>query len=978
MLTTGVDSIVGTSGNDTINAVIDATNTPAASTFTALDSIDGGAGTDTLKISAITDFAVPSGATVTNVENVQIAAAAKVGIFTADGTGALDLSSFFAGVQDLTISSATEIDIKAPTSANVTITGSSGGVEVVGGANQTVNMKAAGAAVRLEGGKDVTVNLTGIAGSSDTVTVGTSAAPSGNVSVTMTGAAYTASTSNTTLSDINVTGGKSITVTQKATSDASAAASDTSNATITQGNVAITANADTKTVTVKQDASVTAANATNTTGGVTETATVKFGALKNGDALEVAGLKFTASADLTAAEVAAVFANLIKGAAYPAPANISAGDTQSGGLAGKGTYTLIASGWTSSAVSGDTVVFTSTTANSNVTDLGYTLTNTSGNSVAPVVTTTGGATHSATPTGGKMGIATGTVSITGSAALETVTIDGYKNSSAISGTLTALSTLNLANSDASAALTVADTADTLALNLEKINGSITFTAAPLTLNVKSTGNNTATLTAAATTALNVSGTGVLTAGSSSLAGVKNIVVTESAGINLAAGATLTALESVNTTASTGSTTITINGSQTAYAGGAGKDSVTLSNASVTKSISLGDGDDTVTFGANITGATTAINGGGGTDTLSMTVANADAIDGAPVTFYTGFERLVLNNAYGGTTNDNSAADVLTLNMANLGFTNYVTTSGTGNGADATQDKLVLDKMANNGTVVLTANGLIQVNVDGAASSTTDAFNVLLSSSSNLNAGTLTIAEVETINVNAVDTETGSNPTKNSNSLTLTADKATTVNVTGAQDLALTLTGSTKVTLIDGSSMTGNLTVTSVNTTSATTIKGGSGADVLIAATGTTADKLFGGGGNDVLVANAGLTEMTGGAGNDVFRIATASQNVNSYATILDFQAGDLIQIAGIGSFTSAKVTLGATAVFQDYANAAINSLGANGAGWFQYGGDTYIVADMGTNGTAFNNGEDFIVKIAGLVDLSNASFNDTYDTIALV
>jgi len=554
MLTTGVDSIVGTSGNDTINAVIDATNTPAASTFTALDSIDGGAGTDTLKISAITDFAVPSGATVTNVENVQIAAAAKVGTFGADGTGALDLSTLFAGVQDLTISSASQIDIKAPTSANVTITGSSGGVEVVGGANQTVNMKAAGAAVRLEGGKDVTVNLTGIAGSSDTVTVGTSAAPSGNVSVTMTGAAYTASTSNTTLSDINVTGGKSITVTQKATSDASAAASDTSNATITQGNVAITANADTKTVTVKQDASVTAANATNTTGGVTETATVKFGALKNGDALEVAGLKFTASADLTAAEVAAVFANLIKGAAYPAPANISAGDTQSGGLAGKGTYTLIASGWTSSAVSGDTVVFTSTTANSNVTDLGYTLTNTSGNSVAPVVTTTDGATHSATPTGGKMGIATGTVSITGSAALETVTIDGYKNSSAISGTLTALSTLNLANSDASAALTVADTADTLALNLEKVNGSITFTAAPLTLNVKSTGNNTATLTAAATTALNVSGTGVLTAGTSSLGNVKNIVVTESAGINLSASATLTALETVNTTASTGSTT----------------------------------------------------------------------------------------------------------------------------------------------------------------------------------------------------------------------------------------------------------------------------------------------------------------------------------------------------------------------------------------------------------------------------------------
>jgi len=87
---------------------------------------------------------------------------------------------------------------------------------------------------------------------------------------------------------------------------------------------------------------------------------------------------------------------------------------------------------------------------------------------------------------------------------------------------------------------------------------------------------------------------------------------------------------------------------------------------------------------------------------------------------------------------------------------------------------------------------------------------------------------------------------------------------------------------------------------------------------------------------------------------------------------------GIISFASAKVTLGSTAVFQDYANAAIAQLGVNAAGWFQFGGDTYIVADKGINGaTSFTNGEDFVIKLAGMVDLTNASFNSDYFTIAL-
>lgn len=76
-LTTGADTIVGTSGNDTINALtINAAGT-AADTLTAFDSIDGGAGNDTLNIytdstaaAGAGNKAFPSNVTVKNVETI--------------------------------------------------------------------------------------------------------------------------------------------------------------------------------------------------------------------------------------------------------------------------------------------------------------------------------------------------------------------------------------------------------------------------------------------------------------------------------------------------------------------------------------------------------------------------------------------------------------------------------------------------------------------------------------------------------------------------------------------------------------------------------------------------------------------------------------------------------------------------------------------------------------------------------------------
>jgi flagellin len=88
----------------------------------------------------------------------------------------------------------------------------------------------------------------------------------------------------------------------------------------------------------------------------TEAAAVTFTALKDGEAITVAGLKFTASRDATAAEVATAFASL------------AASATTGGGTA-YGAYSGTFSGYTSGSASTATVTFTSTTANSDVTDI---------------------------------------------------------------------------------------------------------------------------------------------------------------------------------------------------------------------------------------------------------------------------------------------------------------------------------------------------------------------------------------------------------------------------------------------------------------------------------------------------------------------------------------------------------------------------------------------------------------------------------
>jgi S-layer protein len=969
-LTTNVDTVTGGAGDDTINAVLGGDNP----TFTALDGIDGAAGKDSLNISALGNWTSPGGATVSNVETVSIAsAAAPVGAFTANGTGAVDFSSLFSGATKLVIAGASQADIKAPSSAAVTVTGVTGGVEVVSGASQSVSYTSVGGNLKLSGSSgaigvtatkqgDKTITVDGGAavsvatGAADTVaqggvTIGGAKAATGAVSVT--NSVTNAAGADAAGGDITVSGGSAVTVSQTAAQAVATTAA--TNNTITQGDVTVNGGTSTTSVTVSQSAAAAAVTTVVAVAGATEVTTATFKALAATETVTINGLTFTAgAAGTTAAETAAAFAGLESGARQ--------------GFSPKGTYsgTFSAAGWTSGAASEATVVFTGSAAGAR-TDLADAGTAAAGATSFKV--NTQGVT--AVDADGVGGVAQGVVAIDDADVgaeidtIATVSINGYANGSTVKSD--ALTSLTLSNNTPGADLSVTNgTATTLALTLDKIAGADgdaaalalggTYTA----LNVTTTGTSSAAqITAAGVTALTVEGTKALTLTGSTLAALKTVSVSGAAGLTI--GLTTDVTTSYDSTGTTGTSTVTnVNGTKATYSGGAGVDSVTLATATaLTKAISLGAGDDTLSFGALlVTGTTAAMDGGEGIDTLSMSGAAADGLDSSAVSFYTGFERLTINDA--------TAAR--TLDLANLGFTNYVTTSGTADGTDV----LTLNKLASGGTVVLTAAGAVTVGVANAATGTSDVLNVVLRSSGALTAGTVTAAKVETVNISNVDTNT----TAHTNTLTLTAADATAVTLGGAGKTAvtLTMTGSTKVTSIDGSAMTGALTVTSLNTTSATTITGGSAADVLTAATGSTADVLIGGAGNDVLTGNAGLSTLTGGAGNDIFVIQTASTNVNSYATITDASRGDIIRFTDTAALTetfrAAKLNLGATAVFQDYANLAIATTNQGGIAWFQFGGDTYIVQEAGNNtANTFTNGTDFIVKLTGLVDLSQASFD---------
>lgn len=1017
-LTTGIDNISGTTGNDTINAIVDSA-TPANSTLTALDTINGATGNDTLNVLATGALTTAvAGLTVSNVETAT---------FRAGTTIATDTTAW-TGLTNVNTTQSTDATVTAAATTSVAVSGATGDIDVAGGKDVSVTdstavkniqvgesgagtTNAAGTitvtdsnqttgTIEVDGGTDVTVTATSAA-TSGNITIGANTGATGDVVVTQN---TTSDGTAATAGNITVTGGSTITATANMTNTATVG----KGANITAGTITANAGNTTTEVTVTQNSTATDLAAV-TTGNVTETAVLTFGALASGEAAIVGvtggatggtDLTFVASKALTAAEVAAAFASL------------TAADTQgAGGKVANGVFTGdLDAGWTSTSVSGSTVTFTSTTADTNVANFEV-YTDANGTGVADNGAADD-ATFAAATTAGAAGTTVAAQNVTAdfgavvvndnaTASVTNITLDGYDTATLGGGvSLDALTTLSLSNSAGANTLTSASTS--LTANLDGITGTTNLGGNVTTLTVNTSGTATATaLTAGALTALTVNAGANLTVTPTSIAALETLTVTGAGNVTM--GDISAATTTITAGSATGAISATVDGTKATVTTGSGNDSITVDTAAISKAINLGAGSDTLTLATGSTTVPTAsVDGGAGTDTISMTVASAVAYDNNTnfASAITGFDRLTISDRV-------DVTGGVTLDLEALGFDSYVSLAGgTDDSADAGADTvddgdtLTLNNMAANATVVLsnTQTQTGHANLTSAvvatlkdATGSSDVFNVMTTvAAADVNVGTLTVAGVETINITANDTNVDEDADGTSyeagdrdlSTLDLNATSATTITIDGNANLTLDNTGNTAATTINGSAMTGALTVTSYGAT-ATTITGGSGNDSLTASTTVNSDVLNGGAGNDDLYGFS-LTQMTGGAGVDTF-YAGVSVNVNSASAILDASSGDIIELidndGDIASFNQASITLDpdGNPDLQNYADAAIIAITAdNGAAWFQYNNNTYIVMeDNNAAGNSFVNNEDVIVKLAGLVDLSTSSFNADNGTIEL-
>jgi S-layer protein len=408
--------------------------------------------------------------------------------------------------------------------------------------------------------------------------------------------------------------------------------------------------------------------------------------------------------------------------------------------------------------------------------------------------------------------------------------------------------------------------------------------------------------------------------------------------------------------------ISVDATTTAFSGGSGNDIVTLVNTGTAKPVALNDGNDNLKLAVGTTALASFMSGGNGIDTLTMAAADAAtvSVSDAFALKFDGFEKLSLAAV--------AAAGTATIDLANMDNINYVVTAGIGAGG-----ALSLVKLAANSTIELTgaAAGQVTTAVLADATGTADVLKIATRvNSAGIDFGTVKADGVETVKLTLIDSDikVGTDTA----TLNLVGDMLKSLEVTGNANL--TLTGGAALKTINAAAMTGALVVAS---TQATSITGGTAADSL----STSADgaTLNGGAGADTLTAVGSLDTLTGGADLDTFVVSKVSVGLNNYTTITDASAGDVITLNGSGAvFKSASVMLGDTAVLQDFANYAISVTDAGDVTWFQYKGNTFLVQNISNNASGFVNGTDHVVKLTGVLDLSAASYNATFDTLLIL
>lgn len=308
-----------------------------------------------------------------------------------------------------------------------------------------------------------------------------------------------------------------------------------------------------------------------------------------------------------------------------------------------------------------------------------------------------------------------------------------------------------------------------------------------------------------------------------------------------------------------------------------------------------------TFSALSTTLTTGdvLVGGAGTDTLTM------AVDLAADTAVAGFTLSGIENVSVAMTDGDAANDeTLTLNMLN---SDAATLTVSGLGSTTAEDNVVFNNVAAGTTIAMANTTDLNVTanfVAAATAGTADSVTVSLNGAASTAAADsdLTIGTgFETINV------VTSGAASRVNDIVTTS--ATTMNISGSQNLTVRAALDASLATVDASSLTGNLSV----------VVGDRAAEVTNPSTVDLADlTLTGGAGNDTIDASTATTaaqelHIDGGAGNDTVTIGqvVANASATTVGDVLiggegtDTLAGDVdLFDAGTAGFTGTTAATG--------------------------------------------------------------------------
>ena len=162
-LTAGADPFTGTAGNDTINALTIKADGTAATTLSAFDVIDGGAGTDTLNIYSdnVSNKTLDANTTIKNVENINIYNSTAA--FNSTAVPAVIDASKLVGVKNI---NQIGLDVAITNLGDDTVAAYKGGAVATSVLNVTSTNTATKAAVALDGiaeGDTITFNVPTVA-----------------------------------------------------------------------------------------------------------------------------------------------------------------------------------------------------------------------------------------------------------------------------------------------------------------------------------------------------------------------------------------------------------------------------------------------------------------------------------------------------------------------------------------------------------------------------------------------------------------------------------------------------------------------------------------------------------------------------------------------------------------------------------------------------------------------------------------------